>query len=349
MSHSERLSPHGARDRTEFAGLLRLLKERSGLTYRQLEERAAARGDVLPRSTLADVLAGKTAPRREQLAAFVRACGDGGRTEEWLRAWDDLAARAAAGTGPARQPRRDTEPEAGPGPGSGPDSGADSGAGAGAGSRRPRLAGRAPLLLAAAGITLVAAVSVWWLTAGNDPERRATTGHGSDTGSTAGPASAGPQDGPPKLPSGAIRIRPLSAPDLCLTDGEVRDGRYPTLVAVQRPCDDVPPQTTVLEQVGADTYRIQWHHPEFGKGCLKVLPDGPGAKLLEPRDACADADAFRIEASGEEDSGRYVLHADADGDACVGIRNSDPSEGAEAVAERCTEEDGQVFVIEPVP
>ncbi|MER7763312.1 helix-turn-helix domain-containing protein [Streptomyces sp. NPDC097619] len=87
--------PQQARDAIEFIDLMRALKERSGFTYRQLEERAAARGEVLARSTLAGVLGGRTLPRPELLAVFVRACGDGERTGEWLQAWGRLAGAAA--------------------------------------------------------------------------------------------------------------------------------------------------------------------------------------------------------------------------------------------------------------
>lgn len=81
---------------------MRHLKRRSGLTYRQLEERAAERGDVLPRSTIADVLSGRTMPRPDLLTAFVRACGSGEQEAEWLRARERIIQSRAAG--PSRSP-----------------------------------------------------------------------------------------------------------------------------------------------------------------------------------------------------------------------------------------------------
>ncbi|MFE2671379.1 helix-turn-helix domain-containing protein [Streptomyces mirabilis] len=57
---------------------MRRLKERSGLTYRELEVKAARNGDMLARSTLADVLGRTNLPRPDVLAAFVRACGVSG-------------------------------------------------------------------------------------------------------------------------------------------------------------------------------------------------------------------------------------------------------------------------------
>ncbi|MEV4743926.1 XRE family transcriptional regulator [Streptomyces sp. NPDC049555] len=85
--------------------LLRQLKDESGLTYRQLEARAADGGDVLPRSTLADVLRQDALPRAELLAAFVRACGQGDRVQEWLAARERLASRQQ-GSPPAPPPGR---------------------------------------------------------------------------------------------------------------------------------------------------------------------------------------------------------------------------------------------------
>ncbi|MFI1252763.1 DUF2690 domain-containing protein [Streptomyces netropsis] len=106
-------APHEARDAAEFVALLRQLKARSGLTFRQLEERAAARGDVLARSTLADALRHDALPRAETLTAFLRACGEEGNVGAWLEARERLCAADAPGAaheeqdGPAdRRPSR---------------------------------------------------------------------------------------------------------------------------------------------------------------------------------------------------------------------------------------------------
>ncbi|WP_338119097.1 helix-turn-helix domain-containing protein, partial [Streptomyces prasinopilosus] len=91
MAISGGSEPGGARTPAEYVGLLRRLKEHSELTYRQLEERAAERGDVLARSTLADVLRRDALPRAEVVAALVRACGPGEDVTEWLAARERLA------------------------------------------------------------------------------------------------------------------------------------------------------------------------------------------------------------------------------------------------------------------
>ncbi|MBO0654337.1 helix-turn-helix domain-containing protein [Streptomyces triculaminicus] len=96
--------PHHAADAEGFVAAMRHLKRRSGLTYRQLEERAAERGDVLPRSTLADVLSGRTMPRPDVLTAFVRACGSGQQEAEWLRARERIVEARAGAAEPPRSP-----------------------------------------------------------------------------------------------------------------------------------------------------------------------------------------------------------------------------------------------------
>ncbi|MEV1078135.1 helix-turn-helix transcriptional regulator [Streptomyces sp. NPDC050211] len=93
MGNLGELAPHEARDAAGFIESMQQLKERSGLTYRKLEERAARSGDVLARSTLADVLRRRTLPRPDVLAAFVRACGDG----HWVGAWLDARDRVRRG------------------------------------------------------------------------------------------------------------------------------------------------------------------------------------------------------------------------------------------------------------
>lgn len=302
------LAPHEARDAVEFVALMRRLKERSGLTYRQLEERAAEHGDVLARSTLADALAGRTPPRKELLAAFVRACGDGDRGEEWLDAWARIVARRGAG---APQPHRRVRV-------------------------RGRLTARTLAATAAAVALALTGVLAWT----SFVEDKPATGQ-SDRSASAS-ASSGTMAGPP---SGWVRIHPVTAPGLCLTDGRVADRRYTPLVAVQRRCDEVAPQGTLLEPLSGDEYRIQWHHPDYGKGCLKAWSEGPANGLLEPMDDCRLGSRFHIEPSGTYGSGRYVLRIAGQG--CAGIKGSDTSEGTEAVMGRCVGKGGQVFFIEP--
>ncbi|MFG3259717.1 helix-turn-helix domain-containing protein [Streptomyces sp. NPDC048172] len=331
MGVEDELNPDGARSTAEFLGLLKELRARSGLTYRQLEERAARSGDPLPRSTVSAMLRGRTLPRHELLASYVRACGDGDRLTAWLEARDRLA---------ARPPTEGNDPPPY--------------------EEAPRLPNPRRLTVP---VSIVAAVllvtTVWLLASGNgagDSGDR-VGGTGADTSSErSGPGSpspgrspsAGKGSGDAEGPArGAVRIRPLSAPRLCLTDGRVDDGRYESLVAVQRPCDRTAPQKTVVRPVpGSGAHRIEWHHPEFGKGCLKVLEHGPGSGLLEPWDACGKATLFRFEPAGPGPD-TYALRID--GKRCVAIRGGSGDEGAEAVARRCADERAQHFRVEPAP
>ncbi|MFJ9518630.1 helix-turn-helix domain-containing protein [Kitasatospora sp. NPDC101801] len=300
MNSQHGVAPEQAEDVAGFLALMRQLKDETGLTYRQLEERAAEQGSVLARSTLADVLNGRSLPRPELLSTFVRACGAADREASWLRAREALAEP------PTPQPTPPTPA-----------------------ARRRRIP-RLPLL---AGLAVVAVLAAWALT----PR---TSGH---------PTSAPPQQAvaaPAVLPTGWVRIRPVTAPGLCLTDGRVRDQRYTPLVAVQRPCAEAGPQATLLEPLGGDEYHIQWHHPDYGKGCLKALPDGPGVGLLEPMDDCTQGSHFHVEPSGPAGSGTYVLRVDGQG--CAGIAGDGTGPGTEAVMAHCVGRGGQVFFVEPI-
>lgn len=261
-------------DAGEFAAALRRLKERSGLTYRQLEERAAENGEVLARSTLADVLGGKTAPRPELVAAFVRACGDGARVQEWLRIREKAVSAGKSGDG-AEQPAGHTR--------------------RGAGHRR--------VLTLSAGLVLLSlvAAAVWTVVSSGEPD--------ASGGARAGESAT--SQNRPDLPRGRVQIRPVLADGLCLTDGNVKG--YGPLVAVQRPCGDVAPQETVLAPAADDTYRIQWYHPDQGPGCLNAVTAPSGAALLEPWNDCEKTSRFRIEPSDTGRGGRYVLRVVGNG------------------------------------
>ncbi|WP_078916611.1 helix-turn-helix domain-containing protein [Streptomyces viridochromogenes] len=310
--------PQQARDTAEFIAAMRGLKERAGLTYRQLEERAAEHGEVLPRSTLADVLRGRTLPRPELLAAFVRACGDGERAAEWLAARDDLG-RGKVAEGISA-------------------SGSESGSGSVSPGRGVRLRARVlgvPVLPAAVVLVALLTAAVWALVPSRDDGDRSGTGG----------EGAAATDARSLLPRGRTQIRPALTNGLCLTDGY--GSGYESLVAVQRPCDEVAPQETTLVPLGGNTFRIRWYHPDHGPGCLTALAEGPGVGLLEPWDDCGRTTPFRIEPAGADGSRRYSLRVDGRG--CVAIRDAATSEGAEAVVEPCRPKDSQVFVIRSAP
>jgi DNA-binding SARP family transcriptional activator len=182
-------------------------------------------------------------------------------------------------------------------------------------------------------ISMLGAGTAWTLTSSSNPPAARPT----RPASTAAPTAP---------PGGWVRVHPVSAPSLCLADGLVKDGRYPSFVAVQRPCTAIAPMRTFLEPMGGDRYRIQWHHPEYGTGCLTILASGRAAGLLEPRDDCTQATLFHLRPTGRPNARTYTLHVDGHG--CVGIRNADPATGTEALMSHCGA-GGQTFTIEPAP
>ncbi|WEV23767.1 hypothetical protein OYE22_00170 [Streptomyces sp. 71268] len=310
MANVGDVQPHQAGDPGEFTAAMRQLKERSGLTYRQIEKRAAEHGEVLARSTLADVLSGKVAPRPELVAAFVRVCGDGDRVGEWLRARERALSKgrsqadsAAAAATPAQRTRR------------------------GVGQRRK------PALLLGVAAVIIGGATVWGVS---------LVGESGGSGGGGGDASAPSGEGA-VLPRGPVRIRPVLADNMCLTDGRVEG--YDSLVAVQRPCRDVAPQETELVPAANGTFRVRWYHPDHGEGCLNVVTAPTGAALLEPWEDCGKTSRFYVDPSASGGDDRYVLRVVGGG--CVAISGSGRSAGAPAVKQPCDGGGAQLFSISP--
>jgi hypothetical protein len=98
---------------TAFVGLMRQLKEWSGLGFKQLEQRAERAGTPLPHSTLSATLGRSSLPRADLLDAFVRACGcDDDTVAAWLDSRDRLAAGRAPGAAGGRHSSEPTVPPA---------------------------------------------------------------------------------------------------------------------------------------------------------------------------------------------------------------------------------------------
>ncbi|OSP32900.1 transcriptional regulator [Streptomyces sp. 13-12-16] len=311
------VDPAEARTAREYVALLRRLKEHSGLTYRQLEQRAAERDEVLARSTLADTLRRDALPRAEVVAALARACGAGDDVPEWIAARERLAAGevpATDGTDPAPD-GTDQEPE----PPNEPPEPSD--------PRRGRTAVTA---------ALVSLGTVVLLTVG------AVTLLPQDDGTENTKSAATPTT------SGYSRVRPARAPELCLTDGNVRVEGESKLLAVQRPCAEAVPPRVYLQGADDGRYQIQFRHPEHGTGCLTVLGDGVFKGTLEPWGDCragGNSQWFRVERADGSD--RWRLRSAQDDALCVGVRGSAEEAGAAVVAEHCAERGGddQVFLI----
>ncbi|MER6118763.1 helix-turn-helix domain-containing protein [Streptomyces sp. NPDC001743] len=340
MNTTGGFDPEHADGVEEFVGMMKRLKEVSGLTYRQLEERAEQEGQVLPRSTIADVLRRQALPRPQMLNAFVRACGAGAHADVWLQARN----RLARGEGPANRsaeeaPATDHRSSARPSPseaGHDTEEGAEhsarrSGPGPGAPPKRPRPRAAAPgVWVTLSAVLLVGLVS--WLAlpdaSGRDPAETA-------------PSSQEPAPG-------WYSIRPARATGLCVTEGREPGGES---VAVQRPCPGSTPPYTRLEPLGGGRLFIKWVHPVQGWGCLTVVADG----MLAPWDDCRrgrTTQVFtfeRVDASGPPGSGpgrvtAYRIRSANDGQ-CLGVSGTDP--GAVVVAGRCAESAAQRFFLAP--
>ncbi|MFJ9111928.1 helix-turn-helix domain-containing protein [Streptomyces sp. NPDC102283] len=321
--------PAEARTPAEFTAALRALRIWSGLTYRQLEGKATAQTDTLPASTIATTLGRFTLPREGFVDACTRACGLGPEdVDQWREARRRIAADEPVVNGEARD--RDPDPPAPDPPAPDPPApGAPAPAGLSLGHR---VAG----LLGATALGIAGTLGVSGLT------RDAST-----------PAAL------PEMPVTGLRmpavgswaqIHPARAPELCLTEGRDRTGRYRTAVAAQRPCANAALPLVFLEPPGRDTVQIQWHHGKYGIGCLTVLSKGPGRDLLQPRDDCADHDRaqqFRIEHLGAPAT-HFRIRPVITG-WCLSPRHQDTEDGAEAVQGRCSGATDQDFVIELAP
>ncbi|BAU86191.1 hypothetical protein SLA_5310 [Streptomyces laurentii] len=340
----------GARSPAEFIACLQALKDWSGLTYRQLSARAEARGDVLPRSTVANMLARTTVPRAELLAAFVRACG---ATPEAVAEWEavrkELAVRGrseppspgaepADGEGaegqeaPEDRDEEDRDEEdrdeeerslAWPVPEPAPDAGDTTPARIPA----PPRARLRRLLVGVVAVTalVTATVSIVVFLRGGDP---------------------GGHQGPPVLTApaeGPVRIRVIGS-DLCLN--ERRGGR--TGQIYQRSCAGaVVPYYSLKRLDGAD-WRIVSDHPDYGPGCSGLPSGGRPAEAALEDSECGDTsrvERFTLEPYGTPVTGYRVRPAgSATPDTCVTVLGDPKAEWSRLAQSPCrADARGQLF------
>ncbi|MFB6874677.1 helix-turn-helix domain-containing protein [Streptomyces sp. NPDC056323] len=310
--------PRGARNAPEFIALLGVLKEASGLTYRELAQRADAVGDVLPRSTIANMLGRTSVPREELLAAFVRACGCGpAEVAEWLAVRKELAVHGErAGTGeesgaaPEATAGHSSEPPTVPFPEPAP-------------VRRPR---SRKVLAAAVGLVVLAAAAV------------TVTLLVRDDGKEAAPVS-GPVAGR------TVKIRSVHF-GFCLSEKRKSDsGRL-----YQMPCDGETIPEFSLRPLGDDVWRLVTDHPDFGPGCTGVWNGTreAGASLQDQKcGSRGDAEAFWIEPVGRPVEGYRLRPAHTH--LCVGAEGGSSRRDAELVQLGCDGVDrGSLFSFDPV-
>ncbi|MFF5719507.1 RICIN domain-containing protein [Streptomyces buecherae] len=370
--------PRAARTPAEYVAALRALREEAGLSYRRLERRAHAVGEVLPRATVAGALVRTALPRAELVTAFVRACGgDAAAVGAWLDARERLAASArATATNPPRtgepgprteepgprteeaDPRRERRPPGPPEAATGhpvaPDP-APPPAHAGA----SRSAGEATSGTLARGAEPppepVARQGRWRPTVARRPfGSLVPVSFGAGVGAALAlslafwlqSASGDGQDADPAPePSGWVTMRPVGASRLCVTEGRERNRRTDRPVAVQLPCERVPRPRVFLEHVSGSIYRVQWHHPVHDEGCLSVDEPphgaGEGEELVSPRECTGQPhQRFRLEPVG-----RGYRLCPLDSGLCLGLLPP-RTEGAELVQALCTGYEDQSFRFE---
>ena len=264
----------------EFTAALRALRTWSGLTYRQLEGKAAAYQDTLPASTIATTLGRATLPRERFVDAFTRACGLG---EDDVREWLETRRRVAMAD---PEPSPSDEPPASP--------------------RWRRLV---PLAVAAVVGVVVGVGGTLGAGALSGPEL------GPEEDMPAIPVTGLSM----RVIGSWARLHPVGDPSLCITEGVDRTKRYETAVAAQMPCSIVQPRV-FLEPIGKDVVQIQWHHSEYGAvepaqqfrlervgnhfrlrpatgdGCLGLrTPQEEGAELVQEDCTGSDTQEFTIE------------------------------------------------------
>ncbi|GHH78731.1 hypothetical protein GCM10018793_29980 [Streptomyces sulfonofaciens] len=213
----------GAVTSTAFVLRMRALKDWSGLTYRQLAARAEESGDILPSSTLASTLGRRSLPRRDVVAAFVRACGgDAASVRTWLRVHAEIASGAVGPSSPDLYDPDDPD---------GPDrhgaAGQEAAAGAGAaGAGAPAGAGPAGAPEAPGGPAVSTAPAGPGPTAHDDAAARgAATASGGAAVSGAAAASPEPRRGEHRVADDGA---PFGASDLLVGDGgRARGGQTP--------------------------------------------------------------------------------------------------------------------------
>ncbi|MFD9031857.1 RICIN domain-containing protein [Streptomyces sp. NPDC059567] len=303
---------------------LQALKDWSGLTYRDLSARAAALGDVLPRSTVANMLARSTVPREELLTSFVRACGvDPAALESWQTVRKELAARGvyepygtdATATDDETSTLWPTAPAPAPDP-------ADE-------LPRPRSRTYRTLVGAVAftGLVLAAVSVVVALVQEGDGDGGSRT----EKGIPIAPAA------------GDIQIRVIGS-DLCLN--ERRGGRSGQIH--QRTCEGADVPRYSLMDLGAGTWRIVSDHPDYGPGCSGIPTGGRIADAAFEDSECGDptrVERFRLEPHGSPVAGYRIVPVDsATAGSCVTVTGDRTAEWAKLAQAPCRPDaQGQLF------
>ncbi|MER7622824.1 hypothetical protein [Streptomyces sp. NPDC126503] len=340
MTSGERApDPREARSTADFLARLQALKDWSGLTYRELSARADERGDVLPRSTVANMLARTTLPREELLSVFVRACGaPPGALEDWLAVRKELAVRGVYEPGPQEpfagapgdlETSETSEAREGPETprtGEAGETGEAVETGQGPAPARARMA---RVLVGAVGLAglLLAAVSVIAFVR--------------DGG------AAHPRSGPGPAPAaGDVSIR-VVGPDFCL--GERRGTRSGQIH--QLPCAEAEVPRYSLKELGGGRWRIVSDHPDFGFGCSGIPSGGRIPDAAFEDSECGDptrVESFTLEPYGSPVRGHRIVPAgSATPGSCVTVVGDRAAAGSRLAQAPCVPDAaGQLFAFD---
>lgn len=332
--------PEQAHSSAEFVAQMQALKEWSGLTYRELTSRAEAVGDVLPRSTVANMLSRSTVPREELVAAFVRACGCGpGVSDSWLRVRKELT----------RRERQSVElPDFGVGDGVG--DGVGEGVGVSVGDvepgpgthepEPPRRTWRRTRALWPAAVVALGAAAVAVTLAFLVPEDDKGDDKRDDKRGERHAAVVAPAPGP-----GPVQIRAVRT-GLCLAERPEQESGQ----VYEAPCSDTAIPRYSLQQLGAGTWRILSDHPEFGPGCMGARDSTPAGDASLEDKLCGrrgPAETFRFEPVGDPVRGYRMRleHLQL----CLGVPPTGPDRlWAEVLQAACAVDDeGQLFSFDP--
>lgn len=326
----EGLAPPGVRDAAEFTAALRELRVRTGLSYRQLERRAARSGDVLPASTLSTALSRNTLPREQLLTAYIRACGGDDRTvESWTALRTTLAVASvkdpepaeptpAAATPPLTPPPTTAEPEPDPQPPS---------------RTRRRLAMAAGVLALAAVVALAVALT--------DGTQAPAQNNATSTTHPTSTTTAATQPPPAQAPRNGIQKIRLAHSGLCIGEGPQQSNET-RIVLGQHDCATATPPTE-LERLTDGTYRIKLHNAEYGVGCATVDYGGTHDGLLLAGDSCGPNRAdqkFTLEPA----NGGHRLRSVPGAAYCVGTLSGRTDPGVQLIQSPCNGQASQLFV-----